>query len=213
MSALPKFDFSSMNLKPDADLKAATGVKTSPYFRVGKYETVVKHSLYKGVSTTDPTWGKVEVELEGTNGQTIRQTLLVPFKDISKFKDRNGKNTQLPGQKLLQFVSALGETLDAKNLESTLTRLFGKDNALKGMNIAIETHYKGNYVQKVGQGDQASIKILDRAGVPLVGVPEFADYADANKYAKDNSIAIQGFVDVKMYMKSVTPNKPVDTNW
>jgi hypothetical protein len=191
-----------MNLQPDTDLRQATGTKTYPYFRVGKYETVIKSSAYKGLSTTDSTWGKVQVELEGAAGQTIRTTILVPFSDISKFKDRNGKNTQLPGQKLLQFVSALGETLNPKDLEATMTRLFGKDNALQGLNVAIETEYRGNYVQR--QGD--SIRILDKSGVPLVGVPEFADYADANKYAADKQIALKGFVDIKNFSKSVTPN-------
>lgn len=207
MSALPKFDLSSMTLKSDDDLKDLTKSSASPFFKPGRHEVQITRSTYKGFAS-DENWGKVEVEMTGAGGQTIRDTVLVPFKDLGIYRAKDGKNTTFPARKLTNFLQSIGQTVSVTTLGQVLPRLFAKDNALVGLNVAIECAFKGNHTKR--QGDE--IVIVDRNGNRLVD-QAFADYKDANEYAKANNLELAGFVDVVRYALSSAANKTADTNW
>jgi hypothetical protein len=210
-----------MSLKTDEDLNEmleSTKSSQDKFFKPGKHELTILSStdITKGDHPpSDPDWLKVEVKFEGVGGKTITDYLLVPMRDLTNYKTKDGKTSNRPGARLVQFLKALGADVSIGKLGQTLTTYFSKDNSLVGLNVAAEMAYTGNHTKYLGKDadDQRVLTIVDRNENRIDGVPTFSDYESLNKYAADNKIPVKGFVDIVRYVPSTTPNKVVNANW
>lgn len=216
-NTIPRFDLSGMSLKTDEELNTAlkdSSGSQDRFFKPGKHELTVVSSEYLGVASDD-TWGKVKVTLEGAGGKTINDFLLIPFRDLAVFKARNGENTTKPGQRIVNFLKAVGAETSIAKLGDTLKTYFSKDNSLVGLNVAAEMGYRTNYVEYLGK-DAAGVRMLgivNKNGTRLEGTPTFADYDSAHKYAEEKSIPVTRFVDIVRYVPSATPNARPKADW
>lgn len=218
-SSLPRFDFSGMTLKDDSELdsvlKDSQGQREEKYFKPGKHEVQIVASEYLGTTESDDTWGKYSVTMEGTGGKLIKDTVMVPFRDITIYRKKDGSTSTFPAKKIRMFLEALGASVTIKTLGDTLKSYFGKDNALVGLNLAIEVAYQGNHVKYLGKdpAGEPTVGLVSRRGDRIEGTPVFKSYAEANEYAAANSIAVKRFPDVDRYLPSATPNKTMKADW
>ena len=218
MTNLPKFDLSSMALKSDDELKDALKGSTGDggkTFKPGKHEVTIQSSEFMGIVESDDTWARYRVIFEGAGGKTIRDTIMVPLKDITSFKKADGKTSNFPGRKCKQFLEAVGAEVTIKTLGDVLKTYFGKDNALVGLNLCVDVAYQGNHVKYLGKNAAGDMQLglVNRKGERIDGTPTFGSYDEANKYAEDNSVVIKRFPDVDSYSVSSTPNKRPKADW
>ncbi len=214
LNALPKFDFSKVNLD-DASLNKMmedNAPKKDDRFKPGSYEVQIIKSEYKG-QASDETWAKWEVTYEGTGNKTIRTTHLVPTSKLT-YTDRNGKEGTFAIEKLKGFLEALGVAFSVKALGETLPRYFGANDQLVGLNVGIDCGYQGSHLKYLGktEEDKPRLAIVYRSGDVIEGHPEFESYKMGQEYAEKNNIKLT-FVDVLSYAESSVGNKKTDANW
>ncbi len=140
---------------------------------------------------------------------------MIPFKDITSYKTKDGKNSAFPGRKIKMFLEAIGVDVTISTLGDTLKTYFGKDNALVGLNVAIEVAYEGTHVKYLGKNaaGELQIGIADRKGDRIDGYPTFTSYQQANDYAEKNSVPVKKFADIVGFVVSSTPNKRLKADW
>lgn len=219
-NALPKFDFSNMGVKTDKAFEDALARDRKParedkHFRPGRHEVQIKSSTYVGLAS-DPTWAKYRIVLEGTGGKTLSETLLVPLVDIMAFKAKSGNNTLFPAQKIKNFLEALGVKVSLATLGDTLKQYFGADNALAGLNIAVDVGHEGIHAKFVGKiMGKMQVVLATKEDLRIEGTPVFESDAAAYNWAQNQNppMPTSPFVHVTAYSLSSTPNTSPSTNW
>lgn len=219
MSNIPSFNFSGMGLKTDEQLNTALKADqpaAERFFKPGRHEVVVLKSEYTGTAS-DSTWGKFRIEYEGAGGKTIRDTVLVPFSDLSAYKTREGKSSMFPTRKIKAFIEALGEKVTIATLGDVLKSYFGKDNSLVGLNVTIDVGYEGIHTKYLGKKDgKVQVALVTKNDDVIEGTPAFSSDKEAVAWAENRTppMPVQLFPRVTGYTRSSTPNKPrVDSNW
>jgi hypothetical protein len=207
---MPKFDFSTSSVKTTEELEALDPKRTeSKYFRPGKHEVVISDVEYRGVAKGDTNWGSLALTYEGTGGKTIKEFVLIPFKDITYGE----KKTTYPFRKLQDLVSALGLDLTPETLPNVMQTLFANPDSLKGLNIAVDIGYQNahaKYSKKDADGNSI-VTLVKKDGSVLADAAgnaiTFADGDSAKAYADQVGMKFDSFVNVLSHAKSVTPNK------
>lgn len=208
MSELPTFDLSQMSFKNDEELnaaEAATGSRDSKFFDPGQYDLRIAAVNFTGMSQKDTTWGKLQFELAGTGEKMMKDTILVPYRDI-----RYGTNaTLLPFKKMKSFLSALGYDVKVETLQETLKAAFSKPERLIGKHVKADIGYDRAYIKYAGKATdgQGSVYeivqkdknvVVDNSGNPL----RFPSRDAAESFATARSIPIQRFTNILQYQKS-----------
>ncbi len=214
-NVMPKFNFSGMDLDKSLDelLPADKGNKPKN-FRPGAYDVVIKGIENKGASESDNTWLKLVVTLEGTDGRTITNLLMIPTARLH-FNTASGKGGNLPATRLRGFVSSLGYRVEtASDLVAVGQRLIENGASFIGMNIGIQVDYQGTHIAVDGK-DAATDKpifvlrrgnkdkLLDTTtGKPVV----FSAYDAAKNYAETVLKAKVSYPEVVRWSKSQVEN-------
>lgn len=214
--AMPKFDFSSCSIKTDAELEEQLKKAGSQdrHFRPGKHDVVIDKVEFKGLAEKDPNWGKLEVTLRGTGEKTTRDTVMIPFKDVTY----GAKKVLYPFKKLSQFCSSLGVELKVENLKSVMQSTFAKPEKLVGKPLSVVVAYTKAHAEwagKDGEGNSQYKLVLGDGntycgadGKPLL----FPDYAAVAAFAKEQKIDYNGFCNVTEYCPS-TAKAANEDNW
>jgi len=220
MSNLPKFNFSGVSVKTDAELNAklAESDTRSKYFRPGKHVVTIGEVVYQGLAGDDR-WGKFLLTLNGVGGKTTTSQLIVPLKDVM-YRTKAGKETAFMFKKMQNFMSALGVDLQISNLEDTLKANFSDLTTLVGTELEIDIGYNGNHIGYDGKTAAGESKfvirmkdgstIADQAGESEV----FTTRDAALAHAESLQISIEEYSSVLNYSVSPTGAKlKVAGNW
>lgn len=209
---MPKFDFSAASVRTSEELDALTPArKESPYFKAGKHEVKIVDVEYRGIAKGDTNWGSLALTYEGVGNKTIKEFVLIPFKDIVYGE----KKTTYPFRKLQDLVAGLGLELTPETLPSVMSTLFANTDALKGLNIAIEVGYQNAHAKysRPNADGVSTVTIVKKDGTVLndaSGTPlTFADGNSAQEYANQVGIKFDAFMNVLSHAVSSTPNKSI----
>jgi hypothetical protein len=216
---MPRFEFGDCDIKDDETLNAELA-KTqdfdSKFFKPGKHDVVIKELKFIGLAKQDKNWGQLEVVYEGAKERTIKEYVMIPFKDV-----RYGANkTMYPFSRFKDFCKGLGVELSIANLGETLKTTFAKPEKLVGTPLSIDIGYKNGYVKYDGKTEANTNKyvIVLRDGNQLVSSENapliFPDRAAALSYANDNKLAVDEYTNVLTHQPSANGAlKKADANW
>lgn len=214
------FNFANSSVKSNADYAAQVTKTTSKskVFAPGLHEVTISEVKDMGVSS-DATWTKIGLVLNGPGEKQIRSMVLVPHNDVT-FKGTSGKPTLVPFKTLKNFVDALGTELTVENVGQVLPMLFNNSEILVGLNLKIKVGYKGSHITYGGKDSTGTTQynitlgngtLMADAGAKTL---TFANRDAASAYLTENSIDYAEFPSVLSYDKSETPNSlSADANW
>lgn len=207
MSELPQFDLSQMSFKTDEELNASEGgvaKKETKLFEPGQYDLKITAVEFTGMAEKDPSWGKFRFELSGTGEKMLRETVMVPYKDVKY----GSSGTMLPFRRLKNFLESLGYDVKVETLQDTLKKVFTKPDRLLHRHVRADVGYERAYIKYAGKGHdgvsslfeivQKDKSVLTEAGAPV----RFPSREAAQNYAEVRSIQIQRFTNVLQYQKS-----------
>lgn len=223
MTDMPRFDFSGISVTTDEELQnlQAPRKSTSKVFQPGLHEVTISAMEYRGAPKGDASWIMFGVTYTGSSsekggeGKEIRETILVPTKDI-KYGE---KQTVYPFTKLQTWCKALGVTLSIKTLQKDLATLFSDVSKLIGSNLAITVGYENASVGYTRSKDGSvaffinkrnGSALTDEAGKTLT----FPDRDAAQAYMDEAGIKYDAFPSVVGHSLSATPNRlKSNDNW
>lgn len=209
-NAMPKFSFNQSTVKTDAELDQLLAAEgggrqyEDKYFKPGTHQVTIKSAIYQGTANDDR-WGKFLLTLEGTNGKSMTDQVLVPLQGPVFTSVKSGKNTGYPYKKFKNFMGALGITITVPTLESVVVESFtAPDKVLVGRSISANMGYDGNSIGYAGK-DEAGIKLYNitmRDGSTLANAAgktiTFPERAAAVEYAEQQNIQLS-YVNVLNY--------------
>lgn len=216
MSALPKFNFKNVELDDAAlntMIEESTGKGESKYFRPGKHEVQVVSATYQG-QASDDTWAKWLVKFQGAGDKETSDLIFVPTTKLT-YRDKKGNENAFAVKRLKEFLEALGAEFSVKTLGDTLSVYFGKEDAIKGLNVAVNMGYPGTHIAYLGKNEDGSKRygLAYRSGDPMEKSPTFDSFDAAVAYCEEKKIEVKRFIEILKYEPSSTGNKKPDSNW
>ncbi len=187
-------------------LKSQTSVKKEPKFFVPGLHTVKIVSVEeKGPVSTDSSWERLWIKLEGTGGKSTYMGLSLPTESLL-FK---GEANSYPAQQFLAFVQALGYEATPKTLGGVLTKLFSDTSALEGLELQVQVGYnKSHLVMK-----DSKFHVMQKYGnKPVLKDGEaaiFSEREEAIEWGKSVKLEIQRFPEVVACVAAETLKAPV----
>lgn len=209
-NAMPKFNFSQSTIKTEEELQSLLGEEgggrqyEDKYFKPGTHQVTIKAVVYQGTANDD-SWGKFLLTLEGTNGKTMTDQVLVPLQGPVFTSAKSGKNTGYPYKKFKNVMGALGINITVPTLEAAVIESFSApDTVLVGRSVSANMGYDGNSIGYGGK-DEAGIKLYNitmKDGSTLSNAAgqtiTFPERAAAVEYAEHHNIQLS-YVNVLSY--------------
>ena len=190
MSDLPKFNVGSKPKITGEQFDAAAEAARDKFIsEPGTYDLLIKSAEWKNPSEKDPVWVTLQIELENTEGKTMRHFIMVPTECQNDFLFGADKKA-FAFEQLAKFVRGLGITLSFENAMEQVASIFGDLDKLIGKSIKVSVTYEGSHLKYLGKDADGNKKyqIVDKKGEPRDEI--FADRQAAEAFAKANKIPL-----------------------
>lgn len=206
------FDSTGSDTVGAPEVSAARVKKEPRFFSEGLHTVKIASVEDKGDVSTDSSWSRLWVKLEGTGEKTTYTGVMLPTESLL-FK---GEANSYVAQTFLSFVKALGYSTDPRTLPDTLNKLFGKEDALVGKELQVQIGYKGNHLVLKDK----KLHLVQKYGRPILkdGEPAvFSEREEAKEWAVANKIELQSFPEVVAFvpaekLTTSAPTKRAESN-
>jgi hypothetical protein len=206
---IPSFNLNAdaLDIKDDASLAAEIEKEGKRGFEAGNYTLKLTKPRFHANKVTglvtcakDATWFNVACTLESADGRSKDYFVQVP---TSKVK-YGAKGTLFVFKKYVEFMAAIGESVNLNNLSKVTQKYFSSEETLKrleGKEVVVDVGYEGAHAEKEGESYKI---VLNKKGdtLQLDGATVLLpDFASAKVYAEsqDPSIKLEFAEIVKLH--------------
>lgn len=162
MTTIPRFNTGSKPQLSQAEYQAKAAQSSGTFIQdPGTYDLMIKTFTFdEALNAKDSAWIGAKVELENTDGKTMRHSVLIPVECRNSFLFQ-GTST-FPLEKLQELLRGLGVQFDYENGMEQIGQIFGNPEQLIGKTIRASLGYKGPHVKYIGK-DQ--FQVVDKDDV------------------------------------------------
>lgn len=188
-------------------------VKREPrFFSEGLHTVKIVSVDEKGPVSTDNSWERLWVKVEGTGERSTYTGISFPTESLM-FK---GEPNSYMAQQFLALVKALGYSTSPSELPGVMAKLFSDTSKLVGLELQVQVGYKGNHLvlqdKKLHVVQKYGNRPVLKDGQPAV----FSEREEAYEWAASSKLEIQKFPEIVAFVastthKSVAPIKRAET--
>lgn len=205
MGRFDSFKLDLSDFPEEVRKEKSNGGKAAP-FRPGRHEDVlitecVEHPENPEKPRQDPTWVVLKLGLK-QGRQEMNFFLMLPTKSLVYGE----KRSDIPFQRLRDFVKAVGITLTKENASLVIGRILNNPECLVGLRINVIVKHSGFY----SCAENGAIVIRSRDDKPVLGDDGvnplcFPDFAAAKAFAVSQNMVLTS-PEAKYFFPPKTPN-------